>query len=258
VIVEPAILAFLIAVYLGGAVINGLIGMGLAILAVNAVAAALDPKAAVVVMSLISPFLSGYQLLHNRAYVKGWDRYRSLVLWAGIGTIFGAQILVLLPTWAIALLLGAFTVQFIVDRLRVERPALREATARRLAPIAGLVGGTTNSALGASGPIIGSYLFAIGLRGPEFAFAISVVFFLSALMRVASLAALGQMTVPLATLSFVLLVPAMLGQHIGQRYQGRADPRLFTRIMLVTLLISSLNMLLQGGRGLFAFLGIAV
>jgi len=257
-IVAPGVLAFLLLVYLGGAVINGLIGMGLAILAVNAVAAALDPKSAVVVMSLISPFLSGYQLLHNRAYVKGWDRYRNLVVWAGIGTIFGAQVLVLLPTWAIALLLGAFTVQFIVDRLRKERPAMQAATARRLAPIAGLVGGTTNSALGASGPIIGSYLYAIGLRGPEFAFAISVVFFLSALMRVGSLAALGQMTVPLAMLSFTLLVPSLIGQHIGQRYQGRADPKVFTRILLVTLLISSANMLLQGARGLLAFLGISV
>jgi uncharacterized membrane protein YfcA len=257
VIVALPVLIVLIAVYLGGAIINGLIGMGLAILAVNAVAAAIDPKSAVVVMSLISPFLSGYQLIHNRAYVKGWRKYGNLVLWAGIGTMVGAQVLVLLPTWAIALCLGVFTVQFIIDRLRKERPAMHETRARRLAPIAGLVGGTTNSALGASGPIIGSYLYAIGLRGPEFAFAISVVFFMSALMRVGSLAVLGQMSVPLATLSFVLLVPALLGQHIGQRYQGRADPKVFTRILLVTLLISSANMLLQGGRGLLAFLGVS-
>jgi uncharacterized membrane protein YfcA len=258
VIVPPAILAFLVAVYLGGAIINGLIGMGLAILAVNAVAAALDPKAAVVVMSLISPFLSGYQLLHNRAYVKGWKQYRNLVAWAGIGTIVGAQVLVLLPTWAIALALGAFTVQFIVDRLRTERPAMQPARARRLAPIAGLVGGTTNSALGASGPIIGSYLFAIGLRGPEFAFAISVVFFLSALMRVGSLAVLGQMTAPLATLSLILLVPALVGQHIGQRFQGRADPKVFTRVLLVVLLIASVNMFAQGARGLLGWLGVSL
>jgi uncharacterized membrane protein YfcA len=257
-LVEPVVLAVLIALFLGGAIVNGLIGMGLALVAVNGLANALDPKAAVVVLSLISPFLSSYQLVHNRAFVKGWGRLRSLALWAVIGSMFGAQLLVLLPTWAIGLALGLFTVHFVIDRLRKERPALARHTERRLAPIAGLVGGTTNSALGASGPIIGSYLFAIGLRGREFAFAISVVFFISALIRVGSLAVLGQYTVPLATLSVVLLVPSLVGQYIGQQLQGRAHPVVFQRILLVVLFVSSVIVLSQGLRGLAAWLGLAV
>jgi uncharacterized membrane protein YfcA len=258
VIVEPIVLAVLLALFLGGSIVNGLIGMGLALVAVNAVANAVDPKSAVVVMSLISPFLSGYQLIHNRSFVEGWSRVRSLVLWSVVGSIVGAQLLVLLPTWAIGLALGLFTVQFVIDRLRTERPALAKRTERRLAPIAGLIGGTTNSALGASGPIVGSYLFAIGLRGREFAFAISVVFFIAALTRMTSLAVLGQYTLPLASLSFVLLWPSLLGQHIGQRLQGRADPLVFQRVLLIVLLVSGANMLIQSGRGLLAFLGVSL
>jgi uncharacterized membrane protein YfcA len=254
--IEPWILGFLVVVYLGGSIINGLIGMGLALVAVVAVASTIDPKAGVVIQSLVAPFLSSYQLIHNRAHLKGWGRLRTLILWAVVGSIIGAQLLVLLPSWAIALALGGFTIQFIIDRLRQDRPALATTAERRLAPIAGLIGGTTNSTLGASGPIIGSYLYAIGLRGREFALAISVVFLITALIRVGSLAVLGQYTVQFAILSAILLVPALVGQHIGQRLQGRVDPVLFRRVLLSVLLVSSFNLFVQGGRGLLAFLGV--
>lgn len=256
-IVDPWVLVFLIVVYLGGATVNGMIGMGLALVAVIALASTIDPKSAVVIQSLVSPFLSSYQLLHNRAYLQSWGKFRSLVFWAAVGSIIGAQLLVLLPSWAIALALGAFTVHFVVDRLRQERPALATKTERRLAPIAGLIGGTTNSTIGASGPILGSYLFAIGLRGREFAFGISVVFFVTALVRVSSFAILGQYTVPFAIMSVTLLVPALIGQTIGQRLQGRVDPKWFRRILLAVLLVSSVNLFIQGGRGMLAFLGVS-
>jgi uncharacterized membrane protein YfcA len=254
--VEPWILVFLLAAYLVGAIINGLIGMGLALVGVIAIASTLEPKSAVVIQSLVSPFLSSWQMIHNRSYVEGWGRLRPLIFWSVVGTILGAQLLVFLPSWAIALALGVFTVNFVIDRWRQERPAVAKKTEQRLAPVAGLIGGTTNSTLGASGPIIGSYLFAIGLRGREFAFAISVVFFITALMRVGTLAALGQYTLPLATMSAILLVPSLIGQHIGQSLQGRVDPVLFRRVLLGVLLVSSANLLLQGGRGMLADLGI--
>ena len=123
--VEPAILIFLGLAFLGGAVINGLIGMGLALVAVNAIGNVLDPKVGVVVLSLIAPFLSCYQLRHNWSFVSGWRRLRSLTAWAILGSIVGAQLLVLLPTWVIALALGLFTAQFVVDRLRRSGPPSR-------------------------------------------------------------------------------------------------------------------------------------
>ena len=254
--VEPAIVAFLVAVFLGGSIVNGLVGFGLALVAVNAMATVMDPKASVVVMSLISPFMSGYQLIHNWSLFSSWSRLRSLMAGAIVGTVVGAQLLVLLPTWAIALALGLFTVQFTIDRLRRDRPAVAKSTEQRLAPLAGFAGGMTNGALGVSGPIFGSYLFAIGLRGREFAFGISVVFFIQALVRLGALAVADQFAAPLLSLALVLLVPALLGQHIGQAYQGRVNPDHFQRVLLLILFISSVNMLVQGGRGLLVWLGV--
>ena len=209
-------------------------------------------------MSLIAPFLSSYQLRHNWSFIAGWARFRSLIVGSIAGSIVGAQLLVILPAWAIALALGLFTAQFVVDRMRRERPALAHHTERRLAPVVGFVAGTTNSALGASGPVMGSYLLALGMRGREFAFGISIVFFVQALIRMGSLAVLGQYTLPLAQLSLVLLWPALLGQYLGQRYQGRVKPANFQRVLLVVLLVSAANMLIQGGRGMLVWLGIGL
>jgi uncharacterized membrane protein YfcA len=256
--VELPALLFLAAVYLGGAVINGLVGFGLALVAVNALATVLNPKAGVIVMSLIAPLMSGYQLRHNWSLLEGWGRLRSLLAWAILGSLIGIVLLVSLPTWAIAIALGLFTVQFTIDRMRRERPAMAEHRERRLAPVAGLVGGITNSALGASGPIFGSYLFAIGLRGKEFAFGISVVFFVMALVRLTSLAVAGQYTLPLVQLAFICFFPAIVGQHLGQTYQGRVDPRMFQRVLLAVLLVSSVNMLIQGVTAMLRAFGVAI
>lgn len=256
--VDPAVLLFLALLFLGGSIVNGLIGFGLALVAVNATANVIDPKTGVVVLSVIAPFLSSSQLRHNWSYFHGWSRLRSLTAWAIVGTVFGAQLLVYLPTWAIGLALGIFTIQFAIDRLRRERPAVARTTERRMAPVVGFVGGTTNSALGASGPIFGSYLYAIGLTGREFAFGISVVFFIQALVRLGSFAVLGQFNPAILSLAFVLFWPSVIGQYVGQALQGRVDTRLFQRILLAVLLVSSANLLLQGGRGLLGWLGVRV
>jgi hypothetical protein len=256
--VDALVVVILAMVFLLGSVINGLVGFGLALVAVNAVATFLDPKSGVVVISLIAPFLSSSQLRYNWAYFHSWSRLRSMVAGAVVGSLLGAQLLVLLPTWAIGIALGVFTVQFTIDRLRRERPQVTQRTERRLAPVAGLIGGTTNSALGASGPIYGSYLYAIGLRGREFAFGISVVFFVQAMVRLFSLIGLGQVTAPLFALALALFLPSFIGQHIGQYLQGRVDPKLFQRVLLAVLLISALNILLQSGRGALAALGVGL
>ena len=255
--VDPPALVFLAAVFLFGSVINGLLGFGLALVAVNAMATVIDVKVGILTLSVIAPFLSSSQLRHNWAYFHSWSRLRSLTLGAIVGTVFGAQLLVYLPTWVIGLALGLFTVQFTIDRLRRERPAVAKSTEQRLAPVAGFIGGTTNSALGASGPIFGSYLYAIGLSGREFAFGISVVFFIQALVRVGSFAALGQFNEFIMSMAFVLFWPSVAGQYIGQALQGRVDPKLFQRILLVLLLVSSANLMIQGVRGMLAAFGIS-
>jgi uncharacterized membrane protein YfcA len=249
--IDPGLLALLVAFILVGAMVNGLIGMGFSLIAVNIIAVALGTKEAVIVMSLVSPVTAGYQLWLNRSVASLWIRLRPVLAGAFVGSLFGAQLLVIAPTWTISLALGAFTVQFVIDRLRTERPRMESGRERRMGPFVGFVSGTTNGALGASGPVIGSFLLAIGLRGKEFVFAVSLVFFLQGIFRGSLFALNGQYTTALVLASLAILIPALLGQQAGLKLRGRVDAKMFQRILLTVLLISSANLLIRGVEGAY-------
>lgn len=240
---EPVAIAALGSLMVVAAFINGTIGFGFALLAVNALAFIFGAKSGVIVMSVLAPIISGLQLWHHRDR-RGLARRLGAMISGGIaGTLIGTQLLVFLPAAVISLALGLFTVGYVVDSLRTERPPIGGATQRWLGPIAGVIGGTSNGALGASGPVFGSYLTAIGLRGADFAFAISMAFFTLALARIGLLAALGQYTMELVAVGLGLALPSILGQQVGLWFKGRVPERTLYRAVLVILLVAGLNLL---------------
>jgi uncharacterized membrane protein YfcA len=233
------------------AIVNGMVGFGFALLAVNALALVLDAKSGVIVMSLLAPMMSGLQLWHHRSHLHLERRLWSMIGAALLGSIVGTQLLVLLPSPAVSLALGLFTIYFVLSSLRRERPPMAHTTQRWLGPVAGAIGGITNGALGASGPVFGTYLTAIGLRGREFAVAISAAFFTMGLLRVGLLIGFQQYTVPLVGLALLLAVPAVLVQRVGFHLQGRLDRTTVYRAVLVVLAVGGINLTIRGLLGLW-------
>lgn len=227
------------------AFVNGTIGFGFALLAVNALAAVLDAKTGVIVMSVITPITTGLQSWHHRDRRDVLPRLRAMIAASLVGSLVGTQLLVRLPGHAITLALGVFTIWFAVRSMRAERPPMAGSTERWLGPIAGVVGGISNGALGASGPVFGSYLTAIGLRGADFAFAISIAFFAMAILRIGLLAALDQYTLTIVGTGLALAVPAVLGQRVGFWFRGRLRTRALYRGVLVVLLVAGVNLLVR-------------
>jgi uncharacterized membrane protein YfcA len=249
---DPVTLIALIGVISIAAFVNGTIGLGYALLGVNALALVLGAKDAVIVISLLAPVLSSVQAWYHRVHAPTARRLRSLLVGAFVGSVIGANLLVVLPAPAISLALGLFTLWYVASALRKERPPMTGGAERRLAPLVGLVAGTTNGAVGASGPILGAYLSAIGLRGPEFAFGISLVFFGMSLVRLGTLAVLGQYTVALALAAVVLVLPSLGAQRIGFWLQRRVPVRRLYRLVLLVLLVGSLNLIWRGLVGIMA------
>jgi uncharacterized membrane protein YfcA len=250
--IDPLTLVLLIGVISIAAFINGTIGLGYALLGVNALAVVLGAKDAVIVISLLAPVLSSVQAWYHRVHAPIWQRLRSLLVGAFVGTFAGAYLLFVLPAAAISLALGLFTLWYVATSLRVDRAPMAAHAERRLAPLVGLVAGTTNGAVGASGPILGAYLTAIGLRGAEFAFGISLIFFAMSVVRLGTLAVLGQYTAALVVAAAVLVVPSLGAQRIGFWLQGRLPVRTLYRLVLLVLLVGSLNLIWRGLAGLLA------
>lgn len=249
---SPVILLALVAFMFGAAFVNATIGFGFALLAVNVLAVILGAKDGIIVLSLMTPVVSGLQVWHFRAYRATARRLRVLILAALVGTAIGSQILVFLPGYLISLALGLLTVFDVFVELRGRRSPLGPGAERRLAPVAGFVGGVSNGALGASGPVFGSYLVAIGLRGGAFVLGISAVFFAMSLIRNVVLAGLGQYTTGVLALALILLIPSLAGQRLGFWLRGRLPAHIVERAVLILLLVASLNLLYRGVEGLLS------
>ena len=247
---DPLLVAILVGTVAVAAFINGTIGFGFALLAVNGLAVVLGARDGVVVMSLLAPFVSGLQLINHRAFAPPWRRLRSLLAGAIVGSVVGTQLLVVLPGSVISMALGLFTLWFVARSIRGERPPMGDRTERRLGPLVGFVGGVSNGTLGASGPIFGTYLTAIGLRGRDFAYAIALVFFLMSTLRIGLLAALDVYSQPLVVIAGVLLVPSLGVQLIGLHFRGRLPAAAIYRGVLVALGVGGATLIWRGIEGL--------
>ena len=244
--ITPVLLGVLVAVSFAFSVLNGTIGFGFGILTINLLAVAFGPKTGVVILSLVALPLAIVQVVHRRALRDQAERLRPIVVTSIAGTFVGVPILILLPGWTLALGLGLITGWYALDSLRAQRPDLSTERQRAISPFVGLTAGVATGALGAAGPLLGTYLSAIGLRGAEFAFAMNLVFVGMGVSRATILAVLGQYTPDAIGVSALLLVPALAGQAFGFRIRGRVSAAALQRTVLVVLAIAALNLIASG------------
>lgn len=226
--------------------VNGVAGFGFALVAVAALAVLLEPRPAVVLISLITPALQTFQLRYHWQFRSVAGRLVPMLVASAIGTVIGSNLLVILPGYVLAIALGLFALWYVIGSLRTSPMLVTRTTEQRIAPAVGALAGVSNGALGASGPILGSYLLALGLTGRHFVFAISLAFAVMSAIRVGTLAVLGAYTLTVLALGLGLALPAWLGQRLGFWLQGRLSARAFQRVILVALLAASANLLYRG------------
>lgn len=244
---DPATL-MLMAVIVGAAGLStGATGLGFAQLTAVGLSVVLDARTAVTLLAVTVPPVSIVQLLRHRSSVGEW-RSRMLVLSAACiaGVPIGAYLLTILSERVIAIVLGLFTLFFIVSRLRRPMFTIRPAHERVTAPVVGILGGIFNGTIGVSGPILGSYLIALGMRPATFAFTIQVLFLAMTTVRLVGLVALGEVTAPLLAIGAVLVVPSLAGQTAGFWLQARFSREVFERSVLVIMAIAAAGLLARG------------
>jgi uncharacterized membrane protein YfcA len=206
-------------------------------------------------MSLIVPPLISVQLIHHRAFRGVLRRMLTFIAAALVGSAVGVQLLILLPGFVLSLALGLFGLWFLSNAARSEPMQIPPHAERIVAPGAGLVAGMLNGGLGASGPVVGSYLLAIGLKHREFVFAMSSAFAAMGVLRMSLLFALGQYTMQLVLLAAALFVPSVLGQQAGFALQDRISRVAFQRVIVLLLLVASGALLVRGVLGAIAQVG---
>jgi uncharacterized protein len=243
---EPESWIILLVVACVAALINGAAGFGFALVAVIGFSFVLDPKIGIVVLSVVTPLMNALHVRRQWEHRGVTPRLRPVLITGVIGSITGTQLLILLPSWGLAILLGLFTLWYVGSSMKKGPMLLSKSRERYVAPAVGFVGGISNGTIGAAGPVLGSYLLAIGLTGREWIFAINLLFVTMSMVRIGMLGIAGQYTVAIVLLGLSLILPAFLLQRVGVMIGARMSREAFQRIVMVVLLVASLNLIWRG------------
>ena len=239
---DPALVALMLA----AGIVNGWTSLGFAMVAAAGLAVVVDPKIAVLLLAVMSPFISSVQILTHRRAAPGWRCLIPLAVGAFAGVPVGAVLLGILDRDVIALLIGLMAVFFVVSTLAGRGPQIPASAQPVAGPVAGVLAGVANGTVGVSGPVLGTYLLSIGLSPAAFGFSISVLFFSMGLVRIASLALLHQLTISVIASGAILLVPALFGQQAGLWLHRLAPPARARQAALVLIGIAGASLVVRG------------
>lgn len=240
--IDPFLLFIGLVVFVAG-VSTGMTGLGFAQLTATSLGLLIDPKTAVLVLSITVPAVSGLQILRNRRQALPTRRLLPLLIGALAGVPIGVILLTILPSDLIAGFLGSVTLLFVLTRLAKYRPTLSPAREPYVMPAFGVAAGIFNGTVGVSGPVLVPLLLSLKLPAATFAYTVSVLFVAMTLVRLTGIVLSGTMSPDTFLLGLALLVPAVTGQRVGFILQRWVPERVFEWIVLALLALGGVVLL---------------
>lgn len=229
-----------LALFLGG-ILKGATGLGMPPLAIPVIAAFHDVRTAVVILVIPNFLVNLWQAIKYRQEDPAPDLSRWVSIWAIAGAVVGTWMLAFLPLAALNLALAAVIFGYIALRLSKPTFKLPLDRARRLAPVAGVSGGVLQGTLGISAPIAATFVNAMKLSRGGFIAMISVFFAAMCLAQLPAQLALGLMTLDLAVVGILGLIPLFAGLAVGDLIGKRLAPHIFDRVILLILAVLAIK-----------------
>jgi uncharacterized membrane protein YfcA len=228
-----------------GAFIKGVTGMGYPVVAVPLISLALGVEEAVVIVALPN-FAANSFLCWEARDARGESRDVGLFIGLGIvGAVLGTLVLVDAPEEPLQITLALTVVAFVVLSLR--RPELRysEMTTKRWAAPVGLLAGLFQGAIGASGPVVGTWFHGYRLTPRGYVFTVTIVFGVTGLAQILVLGGQGAFTVELLWASALAGLAVLCATPLGLRLRRRLEDTGFARAVLAALVISAVALVVD-------------
>ncbi|MFU8849878.1 sulfite exporter TauE/SafE family protein [Micromonospora sp. SL1-18] len=217
-----------------GAFAQTVSGFGYALLTVPLLAAAIDPRSAVVVSALTSISLTLTAAVRERAYAR-WRVVAILTATALLGLPVGLLVLAYAPEWLLSALIAVVVLGCV---------ALVWSGARiRTGPVGlgavGVLVGVLTAATGTNGPPLVAAFQSLGYDPRTFRATVAATFAGTGLIGLAGFLLAGQMHADVVRIALAALPAVPLGWWLGNQLFHRIDPVVFRRIVLAGLLGSA-------------------
>jgi len=242
---DPAQLLLISVVIAGAAAIKGAMGFGFPLVGIPLLSAIIGPRAAVPVIA-VPTLLSNFIMVSRGSGSRASAHLLLVIAGLIVGTLAGAAVIKVLDPRMLSVLVGAVALGYVIATAFRLTALVPEAVGRRAAPVVGLAAGVLGGATGIFAPLLASYLHLLHMAKRDFVFWLTIMFFVSNTVQVASYAHLGLYAGPLLALALIGCVPMAIGTWSGMALQDRIDPEMFGRIVLGIVFIASLNLLVRG------------
>ncbi|AVJ29649.1 sulfite exporter TauE/SafE family protein [Achromobacter spanius] len=246
-LLDPALLAAVVAVFILAGVVKGVVGLGLPTISMALLALVMAPAQAaalLIVPSLITNLWQALPWVTMRAVLR---RIAGMQAGVCVGTVAGA--LWLGPPsgeWA-GICLGLALVAYAAWGLFGTPPTVLPRHEPWVGIAVGTVTGVITAATGVFVIPAVPYLQALKLDKDALIQAMGISFTVSTVALAAGLWLNGGYTAGAASASLLMLLPALAGMALGQRLRNRLSPRTFKLCFMISLALLGAY---QAGRGL--------
>lgn len=246
--VDPWVVAACGAAILLGAVVQGVVGTGLALVAVP-VLAWLAPELVPVGILVAAMPIAVTAAIRERAHLDvpgvGWAMAGRLP-----GGLLGAVAVAILPVRGLQALVAATVLLAVLAAVVTDARSVGEAlrpprrSALVLAGVLSGIGGTTS---GIGGPPIAIVFRNVG--GPAIRSTLSIVLVLGAVLSILSLALFGEVTLTRLAAGAALIPLVMLGYVLAGLLRGRLNPAGVRLLVLVISAVAGVGLLIAALAG---------
>ena len=154
-----------------------------------------------------------------------------------------------MPERPLLVVLAASVLLFVIRSLWFGDIAVPPEIARRASPVVGGAAGVMQGAVGVSGPIIGSWLYAYRLPREAYVYSLSVLFLVTGAAQIGTLASIGAYDSDRLVAAAVGFGPVLAVLPAGEYLRARLSGTQFDRAVLILLAASGATLLVRAFTG---------
>ncbi len=243
---EPTLFAAVFITMIAAGCVKGIIGLGLPLTSISILGTVMDLRQAIPYIVVPILVTNAFQASQGGMLAAQFRRFWSLNLLLCAGTWGGTVLLFIIDPAALVIALGVVVVGYALINLfavSIRVPAKSEGW---MSPVVGLISGILTGATGSVGAPIAIYMQSLGLEKAAFLQAISLSFFITAVVWIAALIDHSAFDRTTTVVSLFAVIPAFVGMWTGQVLRQRMSEDKFRHWIFVFLVVVGANLIRKG------------
>jgi uncharacterized membrane protein YfcA len=240
----PALaLVGLVAAFLFGGIVKGVVGIGLPLVLVPLTTQFLDVQTAIGLLTVPMIATNIGQAAEGGHTLPAIRRLAPILVTLVAGTLIGVHLLITIDRRLLNAILGVSFIALAGLLLCLPRVRLSGRIDRWAGPLAGFGAGLLGGLSAMFGPLMVAYMVGRGTDPDTFVKHMAIVAFTASATLLLALGGSGSMSLTDLLIAVAAIIPIQLGMPVGRWLRRRIKPEVFRVGVLVLLALGGLDML---------------